>query len=169
MACDSFQTFPRERQSPATESEQGLTPTYVLVPATIHHTAKEEIKSVIPWHLRKPWSLLRQANSERTAPARRTAVLEELAAMELSDGECRQLAQASNLATAVGLARTASADSRLFLPPPPHPEVVCASSIAALFRRILGLLPTEGIHECITFFTKSALEKYISGTFINSL
>ena len=76
----------------------------------------------------------------------------------LSDGELRQIAQASDVHTAVGLARIPDSDLRLFLPPPPTPKAVNTTSIPLQFWSILSMLPTsKDVNECIKYFTSSAL------------
>ena len=76
----------------------------------------------------------------------------------LSDGELRQIAQASDVHTAVGLARIPDSDLRLFLPPPPTPQAVNNTSIPLQFWSILSMLPTsKDVNECIKYFTSSAL------------
>ena len=72
-------------------------PEYIVLPADIAERfktldpidAKEELKSLIPKHLRKPWKLLRAANwggyEEHLNAVR------ELAKLNLNDGEYRQV------------------------------------------------------------------------------
>ena len=70
----------------------------------------------------------------------------------------RQIAQASDVHTAVGLARIPDSDLRLFLPPPPTPQAVSTTSIPLQFWSILSMLPTsKDVNECIKYFTSSAL------------
>ena len=101
--------------------------------------AKEELRSMIPKHLRKPWKQLRQANwgdYEQHLNAVR-----ELARINLTDGEYRQVAQSAKRHTAVGLARTQDVDMRFFLPPPPLPDKMARTSTPKLFRELLSALP----------------------------
>ena len=79
--------------------------------------AKGELRSMLK---RRHWKLLKTANNAELKT--HFMAISELAdlAKSLSDGEMRQLAQATTLKTAVGLAaRTSNPDSRFFLPPPP--------------------------------------------------
>ena len=93
--------------------------------------AKGELRSILH---RRPWKLLRAANSG--AKDQHVNAVRDLSKMSsnLSDGEMRQMAQASNFQTAVGLAsRFNNIDSRFFTPPPPTPVKVEETSIALLF------------------------------------
>ena len=122
---------------------------------------QEELKSYVPRHLRKSWRLLHQANTG-SYESHITAV-QELSKLQLSDHEYRQLAQAADYKTAVGLARTAGVDLRFFLPPPSVPEECRNKEIIQLFRDILVKLPadSEQVHECIKYFTSTALDNYL--------
>jgi protein SERAC1 len=88
----------------------------------------------------------------------------------LSDGEMRQLAQSSSLRTTVGLARVKNVDLRFFLRPAPIPSNVKSNSIQNLFQQVLGAMPksndpgSKPIHDCIKFFTTTALENYVPGS-----
>jgi hypothetical protein len=122
----------------------------------------DEIKSMIPKHLRKPWKLLHKANTGDQEQHLNAVRELSLATSGLCDGELRQLGQSMQGHTAIGLARIKEADLRLFLPPPPTPKVVQESSIPLLFWNILNQLPkSKDVHECIKYFTSTALEQYI--------
>ena len=88
----------------------------------------------------------------------------------LSDGDMRQLAQSSSLRTSVGLARIKNVDLRFFLKPSPIPQDVKTSSIQNLFKQVLSAMPkndepgSKPVHDCIKFFTTTALENYVPGS-----
>ena len=109
--------------------------------------AKEELRSMVPKHLRKPWKQLRQANWGDYE--QHLNGVRELARQSLSDGEYRQVAQSCQLRTAVGLARTQDVDLRFFLPPPALPEKFANTSTPKLFKEIFTMLPSSDVHECI--------------------
>ena len=122
--------------------------------------AKGELRSILH---RRPWKLLRAANSG--AKDQHVNAVRDLSKMSsnLSDGEMRQMAQASNFQTAVGLAsRFNNIDSRFFTPPPPTPVKVEETSIALLFKHILTNLPADGIDDCIKIFTNNALKNFVA-------
>ena len=119
-----------------------------------------ELRSILH---RRPWKLLRAANSGATD--QHLNAVRDLSKLgsTLSDGDMRQMAQASSLQTAVGLAsRFNNVDSRFFTPPPPTPPRVEEASIPLLFKDILTMLPKAGIHDCITMFTDNALHNYVA-------
>ena len=147
--------------------------------------AKEELKSLIPKHLRRPWKLLRAANWGEYEE--HLNAVRELGKLSLNDGEyrqvrkwhlfavylaarsdlrfCAQIAQSCNRCTAVGLARTPEVDLRFFLPPPPCPDHIARTSTPQLFERILSALPTAPhAHECIRILTSTALDSYVPGS-----
>ena len=72
-------------------------PEYVVLPAHIAERfktldpvdAKEELKSLIPKHLRRPWKLLRAANWGEYEE--HLNAVRELATLRLNDGEYRQV------------------------------------------------------------------------------
>lgn len=88
----------------------------------------------------------------------------------LSDGEMRQLAQSSSIRTSVGLARVKNVDLRFFLRPAPTPPEIKSSSVQSLFKEVLGAMPksddpgSKPVHDCIKFFTTTALENYVPGS-----
>lgn len=73
------------------------------------------------------------------------------------DGEFCQIAQSMTLETAVGLARTEDTDLRFFLRPPFPPDEIKTTSTPSLLKKILCELPKTDVHECINFFTTTAL------------
>jgi hypothetical protein len=71
-------------------------PEYILLPPALSERfkldpidAKDELKSLIPRHLRKPWKLLRQANWGEYET--HLNAVRELAKLNLSDGEFKQV------------------------------------------------------------------------------
>jgi len=138
---------------------------FMTDPASDCVKAKGELRSMLK---RRQWKLLKAANNDLDLQGHQAAVAELAGlAKHLSDGDMRQLAQASSLRTAVGLANARAGahpppiDPRFFLTPPPLPETVEKSHLPNLFRVVLTTLPTDGIHECIRLFTTTALENYV--------
>jgi len=123
--------------------------------------SNQDLKSILPRHLRKPWRLLNQANMG--GYEQHLKAVKDLSKLSLSDGEIRQIAQSVECRTAIGLARTSSVDLRFFLPPAPLPNETMEKEIVAIFRDILTSLPSEDkdLHECINYFTSTALDQYI--------
>ena len=142
-------------------------PEYLELPSNYVHLdpsrdavkAKGELRSILH---RRPWKLLRAANSE--SKEQHINAVRDLSKLSsnLSDGEMRQMAQASSFQTAVGLASRFSVDPRFFTPPPPTPSIVEENSIPMLFKDILTMLPSAGIHNCIKMFTENALQNYVA-------
>ena len=122
---------------------------------------REDLKMMVPRHLRKSWRLLHQANTG-SYEAHIKAV-QELSKLQLSDSEFRQLAQSCDCRTAVGLARSAGVDLRFFLPPPLTPSEFKNKELIQLFRDILVKLPadSEQVHDCVKYFTSEALDSYL--------
>lgn len=131
--------------------------------------AKEDLKAIIPRHLRKPWRLLHLANTGTYE--QHLKAVRELVKLNLTEGEFCQMAQSCERKTAVGLARSAGVDLRFFLKPPPLPPSVEETTIVALFRDILTSVPSSSpeIHKCIEFFTTTALDQYVEGADDESL
>jgi len=124
---------------------------------------KEDIKSIIPKHLRKPWRLMEQANKGEYE--QHLKAVKELSKLFLSDGEMMQLAQCCSRRTAVGLARSEGVDLRYFLSKPLPPDIV-DRDIVDMFREILLKLPSDSseLHECIKYFTTTALDQYVTNS-----
>ena len=120
---------------------------------------REELRSLIPRHLRRPWRLLHQANTGDYE--QHLTAVKELARLSLSEGEIVQLAQACQRRTAVGLARCEGTDLRWFLKVP-LPQAVISGDILELLRDVLETLRLgsggETVHQCIRTLTDSALE-----------
>lgn len=123
--------------------------------------SREDLRNILPRHLRKHWRLLHTANTG-SYEAHINAV-QELSKLNLQEHEYRELAQAMDFKTAVGLARTAGVDLRFFLPRPPTPAEAENKELIQLFRDILVKLPadSEQVHECIKYFTSTALDNYL--------
>lgn len=76
----------------------------------------------------------------------------------LTDAQFCEIAQACDLRTSVGLARTASADVRFFLPPPSLPDHLSEGDLSERLRLLLTRLPATDRRSCISFFTYHALQ-----------
>jgi hypothetical protein len=123
--------------------------------------AKEDLKSILPRHLRKPWRLLQLANTG--GYEQHIKAVQDLSKLSLSDGEYQQLAQSCECRTAVGLARTANVDLRFFLSPSILPPECCERELLEMFKEVLTKLPAESadLHRCIAYFTSTALDQYL--------
>jgi len=122
---------------------------------------REDLKMMVPRHLRKSWRLLHEANTGSYEG--HIKAVQELSKLQLNDSEYRQLAQSCDIRTAVGLARSAGVDLRFFLPPPLTPSEFKNKELIQLFRDILVKLPadSEQVHDCIKYFTSEALDSYL--------
>jgi hypothetical protein len=124
---------------------------------------REDMRAKIPRHLRKPWRLLNQANTG--SYEQHIKAVRDLSGLSLSAGDWCQIGQSCEMRTAVGLARTAGVDLRLFCRPPPLPPEVECKSIATLFKDVLAKLPPVKTgaepDNCIDCFTNTALEQCI--------
>jgi hypothetical protein len=120
---------------------------------------KEDLKSILPRHLRKPWFLLHLTNTG--GYEQHIKAVQDLSKLSLSDGEFQQLAQSCECRTAVGLARTANVDLRFFLPPSVLPPECRERELLEMFKDVLTKLPAESadLHECIAYFTSTALDQ----------
>ncbi|XP_060061252.1 protein SERAC1 isoform X2 [Erinaceus europaeus] len=76
-----------------------------------------------------------------------------------SDYQYRVVAQAADLRTLIGLARSKETDLRFFLPPPPLPALKEDSSLEEELRQLLSLLPQTELDECAQYFTSLALSE----------
>lgn len=76
----------------------------------------------------------------------------------LTDAQFREIAQACDVRTGVGLARTASADMRFFLPPPPVPAHLSQGALPDRLRLLLVQLPATDRGSCTSFITYHALQ-----------
>ncbi|XP_058390059.1 protein SERAC1 isoform X1 [Diceros bicornis minor] len=104
------------------------------------------------------WLLLRKSRlDDRTA--RLQAVQEMSETHHWHDYQYRIIAQACDLRTLIGLARSKESDLRFFLPPPPLPSLKEDSSIEEELRQLLASLPQTELDECIQYFTSLALSE----------
>uniref|UniRef100_A0A673T0F8 Protein SERAC1 n=1 Tax=Suricata suricatta TaxID=37032 RepID=A0A673T0F8_SURSU len=104
------------------------------------------------------WLLLRQSQSgDRTA--RLQAVQEMSQTHHWHDYQYRIIAQACDLRTLIGLARSKESDLRFFLPPPPLPSLKEDTCIEEELRQLLASLPQTELDECIQYFTSLALNE----------
>jgi len=124
---------------------------------------KEDLRSMIPRQLKRPWRLMDLAN--RGEYEQHLKAVRELSKLSLPDGEMTQLAQSCSRRTAVGLARTEGVDLRYFLSKPLPPDVV-DRDIIDMFREILVKLPSGSaeLHDCIKYFTNTALDQYVTNS-----
>ena len=125
-------------------------------------TKAEDLMCRVPRHLRKSWRLLHQANEG--SYEQHIKAVQALSKLSLNDAEYNALAQACEPKTAVGLARTSGVDPRFFLSPPPMSTELRETALIELFRDILMKLPadSEQVHECIKYFTSTALDNYLT-------
>ncbi|XP_054991989.1 LOW QUALITY PROTEIN: protein SERAC1 [Sorex araneus] len=104
------------------------------------------------------WLLLRKSQS-KAREARLQAVQEMAEARHWQDYQYRTIAQAADLRTLVGLARSKDSDLRFFLPPPRLPAMKEDSCIEEELRQLLSSLPQTELDECIQNFTSLALSE----------
>ncbi|KAM9234810.1 protein SERAC1 isoform 1-T1 [Dugong dugon] len=104
------------------------------------------------------WLLLRRSMSADKA-ARLQAVQEMSQTHHWHDYQYRIIAQACDLRTLIGLARSKESDLRFFLPPPPLPSLKEDSSVEEELRHLLASLPQTEVDECIQYFTSLALSE----------
>ncbi|XP_064454372.1 protein SERAC1 isoform X4 [Mirounga angustirostris] len=104
------------------------------------------------------WLLLRKSQSGDRA-VRLQAVQEMSETHHWHDYQYRIIAQACDLRTLIGLARSKESDLRFFLPPPPLPSLKEDSSIEEELRQLLASLPQTELDECIQYFTSLALSE----------
>eukprot|EP00069_Balaena_mysticetus_P012096 bmy_21573T0 len=98
------------------------------------------------------WLLLRKSKSDDRA-ARLQAVQEMSETHHWHDYQYRIIAQACDLRTLIGLARSKDSDLRFFLRPPPLPSLKEDSSIEEELRQLLASLPQTDLDECIHLAT----------------
>ncbi|XP_065787125.1 protein SERAC1 isoform X2 [Muntiacus reevesi] len=104
------------------------------------------------------WLLLRKSRSDDRA-ARLQAVQEMSEAHHWHDYQYRIIAQACDMRTLTGLARSKESDLRFFLRPPPLPSLKEDSSTEEELRHLLASLPQTDLDECIQCFTALALSE----------
>ena len=128
---------------------------------------KEDVKSMIPRHLRKPWRLLHLANNGDYE--QHLKAVNDLSKLSLSESELIQLAQSCERRTGVGLARCQGIDTRWFLTVP-LPSSVAHGDIIELLRDVLVRLPNdETVHSCTKILTNSALDEYLTYSYDQTL
>ncbi|XP_036269361.1 protein SERAC1 isoform X3 [Pipistrellus kuhlii] len=104
------------------------------------------------------WLLLKKSRSgDRTARLQAVQAMSE--AHHWHDYQYRTIAQACDLRTRIGLARSQESDLRFFLPPPPIPALNDDTSIEEELRHLLASLPQTELDECIQYFTSLALSE----------
>ncbi|XP_027702436.1 protein SERAC1-like isoform X1 [Vombatus ursinus] len=104
------------------------------------------------------WMLLKKSKSEDKM-VRLEAVKEMAANHHWRDYQYRTVAQACDVRTIIGLARSKETDLRFFLPPPHLPAVKEDYSIEEELRQLLASLPQTEIDHCIQYFTSLALRE----------
>jgi len=104
------------------------------------------------------WLLLRKSQSGDRA-ARLQAVQDMSESHHWHDYQYRIIAQACDLRTLIGLARSKESDLRFFLPPPPLPSLKEDSSTEEELRQLLASLPQTELDECVQYFTSLALSE----------
>ncbi|KAM9187818.1 LOW QUALITY PROTEIN: protein SERAC1-like [Dugong dugon] len=97
------------------------------------------------------WLLLRKSMSANKA-ARLQTVQVMSQAHHWHDYQYRIIAQACDLRTLTGLARSKESDLRFFLPPPPLPSLKEDSSVEEELRHLLASLPQTEVDEFIQYF-----------------
>uniref|UniRef100_T1JG54 Protein SERAC1 n=1 Tax=Strigamia maritima TaxID=126957 RepID=T1JG54_STRMM len=78
--------------------------------------------------------------------------------MIVSDSDYLHIAQASDLKTAVGLARSKNGKMNLFLKPPQLPESK-EPELERKFRNIIATLPKQGVAHCVAYLTKHVMDR----------
>nr|XP_055124249.1 protein SERAC1 isoform X2 [Symphalangus syndactylus] len=104
------------------------------------------------------WLLLRKSKSDDKT-TRLEAVREMSETHHWHDYQYRIIAQACDLKTLIGLARSKESDLRFFLLPPPLPSLKEDSSTEEELRQLLASLPQTELDECIQYFTSLALSE----------
>ncbi|XP_023242230.1 protein SERAC1-like [Centruroides sculpturatus] len=112
-----------------------------------------------PWNKKEhkiQWHLLRLAQS-KDRQVRHVAVKALSELPHLNDSEFREIAQACDMRTAIGLARTHGTDLRFFLLPSIHTEY-SENEIETELKNLLASLPDKDISKCIQYFTQQAIK-----------
>ncbi|XP_001371172.1 protein SERAC1 isoform X2 [Monodelphis domestica] len=104
------------------------------------------------------WLLLKKSRSDHKM-VRLQAVKEMAANHYWHDYQYRTVAQACDVRTIIGLARSKETDLRFFLPPPNLPPVKDDYSIEEELQQLLASLPQNEIDHCIQYFTSLALRE----------
>ncbi|KAK7863632.1 hypothetical protein R5R35_006169 [Gryllus longicercus] len=113
----------------------------------------------VSWKNSLAWRLLHMAQTGDQRD-RLEAVRSLVDIKDLKDSDYRQLAQACDARTAVGLARTRGVDLRFFLNPPYFHEKVTKIEILDRLRLLLQDLIREKPHPCIQYFLSKAFPEF---------
>ena len=174
---ESARAQPQLQNNDAPQPQYISVPTKVLDSIAINYNnddikinpaeTKEDLKSRIPRHLRRPWRLLHQANHGDYE--QHLVAVRDLSRMRLGEHELAMLAQAAERRAGVGLARCGAVDTGWFLSVPLPPSVA-EGDIIQMFRDILIILPTDdSVHSCTKILTASALDQYLSYSYEQTL
>ncbi|XP_078474549.1 protein SERAC1 isoform X2 [Lampetra planeri] len=107
---------------------------------------------------RRLWQLLQKSRSAQLSE-RLQAVRELASAHHWPDYQYRNVAQASDARTLVGLARSQDVDLRFFLPPAPllRSDTGPSPALAEELRALVAALPQRSEDSCLRYFTSLAL------------
>lgn len=118
---------------------------------------KPKIVSWVESYSEDPWKLLSLCISKHHA-VRLLGVKALASQHDWHDAQFLQIAQACDMRTLVGLARTEGSDLRLFRSPPKlHPD---KDSTEDKLGVILSLLPLDDMDKCVEYFTKFAAKAH---------
>nr|CAD7198721.1 unnamed protein product [Timema douglasi] len=107
------------------------------------------------WRKTRAWRLLALAQSEDHRD--RLQAVQDLASLtHLTDSDCKQLAQACDVRTAVGLARTPGVDLRLFLGAPYAHITSNKQELVKCMRALLTAVDRKCEHPCLQDFLSKA-------------
>nr|CAD7571612.1 unnamed protein product [Timema californicum] len=118
------------------------------------------------WRKTRAWRLLALAQSEDQRD--RLQAVQDLASLtHLTDSDCKQLAQACDVRTAVGLARTPGVDLRLFLGAPYAHITSNKQELVKCMRALLTAVDRKCEHPCLQdFLSKAFPELQVIKTFV---
>ncbi|XP_076316885.1 protein SERAC1-like isoform X1 [Tachypleus tridentatus] len=152
---------PVHPQSASTKVGTDSTTNYIYLPDATTGPAKDNSSlKWLPWRKsdkRLHWRLLKLAQS-KDKQVRHIAIRALVELPGLQDADYQEIAQACDLQTAVGLARTRGVDLRFFLPPPPLPSEFTKNSVESDLRVLLASLPQSGVGLCVQYFTQNAVK-----------
>ncbi|XP_069090675.1 protein SERAC1 isoform X1 [Pleurodeles waltl] len=104
------------------------------------------------------WLLLKKTQSNDKA-VRLQAVQDLASNHHWHDYQYRTVAQACDMRTTIGLARSKDVDHRFFLPPPQLPKVDDKYSTEDELRHLLASMPQTEMDKCVQYFTSLALRE----------
>ncbi|XP_069463975.1 protein SERAC1 isoform X2 [Ambystoma mexicanum] len=104
------------------------------------------------------WLLLKRTQSKNRT-VRLQAVQDLAANHHWHDYQYRTVAQACDMKTIIGLARSKDVDYRFFLPPPMLPKVDDEYSTEDELHHLLSSLPQTELDKCVQYFTSLALRE----------